>query len=106
MVFLACPEGLRRWLLESMAAWTFRPAAGAGGPVEIFDYPGTGHLFTDPSLPAEYDEHATSLLWERALAFCRSPHSDTHRERAPPGAATGTPQPPPGGSDQGHRLAR
>jgi dienelactone hydrolase len=42
----------------------------AGGPVEIFDYPGTGHLFTDPSLPAEYDEQATSLLWERALAFC------------------------------------
>jgi dienelactone hydrolase len=39
---------------------------------ESFDYPGTGHLFTDPSLPAEYDEASAALLWERALAFCRS----------------------------------
>jgi hypothetical protein len=33
VVFLACPEGLRGWLLASMADWTFRPAAGAGGAV-------------------------------------------------------------------------
>ncbi len=33
VVFLACPDGLRGWLLASMAAWTFRPAAGTGGPV-------------------------------------------------------------------------
>jgi len=33
VVFLACPEGLRPWLLASMAAWTFRPAAGKDGPV-------------------------------------------------------------------------
>jgi hypothetical protein len=33
VVFLACPEGLRRWLLASMAAWTFQPASGTGGPV-------------------------------------------------------------------------
>lgn len=33
VVFLACPEGLRGWLLASMAEWTFRPAAGAAGPV-------------------------------------------------------------------------
>ena len=44
----------------------------AGAPFELFDYPGTGHLFTDPSLPAEYDAPAAELLWERALAFCRA----------------------------------
>ena len=42
----------------------------AGAPVEVFRYPVTGHLFTDPSLPAEYDAPATELLWTRALAFC------------------------------------
>jgi len=44
-------------------------ATRGGGRVETFDYPGTGHLFTDPSLPAEYDPGATELLWQRALAF-------------------------------------
>ncbi|MGY1610302.1 dienelactone hydrolase family protein [Geodermatophilus sp. SYSU D00700] len=44
-------------------------AARAGGRVETFDYPGAGHLFTDPSLPAEYDPAASELLWQRALAF-------------------------------------
>ncbi len=42
----------------------------AGAPLEVFDYPGDGHLFTDPSLPAEYDEAATAQLWERVLRFC------------------------------------
>jgi len=46
----------------------------AGASVEVFDYPGAGHLFTDPSLAAEYDEQATALLWQRVLQFCRSPH--------------------------------
>ena len=45
----------------------------AGASVEIFNYPGSGHLFTDPSLPDEYDEPAATLLWSRVLAFCRSP---------------------------------
>jgi dienelactone hydrolase len=45
----------------------------AGAQVEVFDYPGDGHLFTDPSLPDEYDEQAATLLWPRALRFCRSP---------------------------------
>jgi hypothetical protein len=33
VAFLACPEGLRPWLLASMADWTFRPAKGTSGPV-------------------------------------------------------------------------
>jgi dienelactone hydrolase len=41
----------------------------AQGEVEVFDYPGNGHLFADPSLPAEYDQASAELLWERALVF-------------------------------------
>lgn len=52
-----------------------RDGRAAGAPIEVFDYPGSGHLFTDPSLPSEYDEQAAALLWQRALAFCRAPGS-------------------------------
>ena len=41
----------------------------AVAPFELFDYAGTGHLFTDPSLPAEYDAAATETLWGRVLAL-------------------------------------
>lgn len=41
----------------------------ATASVEVFGYPGSGHLFTDPSLPAEYDAEGTELLWRRALTF-------------------------------------
>lgn len=44
----------------------------ADASVELFEYPGSAHLFTDPSLPEEYDAEAAELLWSRALAFCRS----------------------------------
>ena len=43
--------------------------AAAGGTLELFDYPGAGHLFTDPTLPDEYDAEATELLWTRVLPF-------------------------------------
>ncbi|WP_432482910.1 dienelactone hydrolase family protein [Kineococcus esterisolvens] len=43
----------------------------SGSRVEVFDYPGSGHLFTDPSLPGEHDPLAAASLWERAEAFCR-----------------------------------
>jgi len=46
-----------------------RDVAAAGELLEIFDYPGTGHLFTDPTLTAEYDAAATELLWSRVLPF-------------------------------------
>lgn len=42
----------------------------AGAPLEVFDYPGSGHLFTDSSLPDEYDPEAAATLWERVLRFC------------------------------------
>jgi dienelactone hydrolase len=47
-------------------------ARRAGASIEVFDYPARGHLFTDESLPDEYDAQATELLWQRALAFCAS----------------------------------
>ncbi len=43
--------------------------SAAGGTLEIFDYPGSGHLFTDPTLPDEYDAEATELMWSRVLPF-------------------------------------
>jgi dienelactone hydrolase len=42
----------------------------AGGPLEMFDYPGDGHLFTDASLADEYDEGNADALWQRVLRFC------------------------------------
>lgn len=47
--------------------------AAAGAPLEMFEYPGEGHLFTDPSLPGEYDRRAAETLWSRVLAFCANP---------------------------------
>ena len=42
----------------------------SGASVEMFDYEGTGHLFTDESLPDEYHRGNTELLWERVTNFC------------------------------------
>ena len=49
-----------------------RPAAEAlvkeVEDAELFVYPGSGHIFTEPGL-ADYDEKAAGLLMERTLAF-------------------------------------
>jgi dienelactone hydrolase len=42
-------------------------AKAGGSTCEVFDYPGASHLFTDPSLPAEYEEESAALLWSRAM---------------------------------------
>ena len=60
------------WREEEFAEHAARDVTSAGGHVEIFDYPGTGHLFTDASLPDEYDAEATELLWSRVLPFVAS----------------------------------
>lgn len=41
----------------------------AGAALEVFDYPGDGHLFTDPSLEREHQPAEATLLWQRVLAF-------------------------------------
>ena len=58
------PFAQREWE-EAFAA----AVEAAGAPSERFAYPGSGHLFTDASLPAEHDPRATELLWTRVLAF-------------------------------------
>lgn len=40
-----------------------------GGSVEVFTYPGAGHLFNDKGLPEEYDGEATNLMLARVLEF-------------------------------------
>jgi hypothetical protein len=37
--------------------------------VEVYDHAGSGHPFTDPSLPDEYDERTAALHWQGAPAF-------------------------------------
>jgi dienelactone hydrolase len=61
------PRRRQEWLDQLVAE-----IQSAGADIEIFDYPGAGHLFTDATLPDEYDEPATELLWTRVLAFCES----------------------------------
>ena len=58
------PKRSAEWL-DAFAADVRR----AGSTVEVLTYPGSGHLFSDPSLPAEYDAAATEALWRRALPF-------------------------------------
>jgi dienelactone hydrolase len=42
----------------------------AGADAEYVQYPGSGHLFTDPGLSEEFDPGATERFWSRVLAFC------------------------------------
>ncbi len=58
---------------EGWAESVAESATGACAQVESFDYPGDGHLFTDPSMPEEYDQDSTELLWQRIYAFCQQP---------------------------------
>ncbi|GAA2372486.1 dienelactone hydrolase family protein [Streptomyces cuspidosporus] len=48
-------------------AWYLRMGR-AGAEVEVYRYPGAGHLFTDPDLP-DYDEEAAEATWKVALGF-------------------------------------
>lgn len=50
----------------------------SGSPIEFFDYSDGGHLFTDSSLPDEYDERATRQLWDRVIEFCATAPGPTH----------------------------
>lgn len=43
--------------------------ASAGAEAESFDYPGSGHLFADPSKPDEYQSAEAKLMWDRIEAF-------------------------------------
>jgi len=60
------------WREKEEVDRTVRDVEAGGGSIEVFDYPGSGHLFTDPTLPAEYDPVATEAFWSRALPFVRA----------------------------------
>jgi dienelactone hydrolase len=60
------------WREQDEIDQAVRDVAAGGGTLSVFDYPGSGHLFTDPTLPAEYDADATEAMWGRVLPFVRS----------------------------------
>ncbi|WP_026412392.1 dienelactone hydrolase family protein [Actinomadura oligospora] len=51
-------------------AWYLRMRR-AGADVEVFRYPGAGHLFTDPDLP-DYDEQSAERAWAIAEDFLKT----------------------------------
>ncbi|HEX7242058.1 MAG TPA: dienelactone hydrolase family protein [Longimicrobiaceae bacterium] len=54
---------------EQAATDAFTAAVRASGaPLEVYDYPGSGHLFADPDLPDYHHESAERML-ERVLDF-------------------------------------
>ncbi|MGW0467272.1 dienelactone hydrolase family protein [Streptomyces sp. NPDC003027] len=53
-----------------LTSWYLRMGK-AGADVEVYRYPGAGHLYTDPDLP-DYDEAAAEETWSIALAFIES----------------------------------
>jgi len=50
-----------------VTAWR-TTTAEAGAAVEVFTYPGVGHLFTDPET-TDHDGAAAALTWRRSLDF-------------------------------------
>ncbi len=60
------------WREQEEIDQTVRDVEAGGGTIEVFDYAGSGHLFTDPTLPDEYDATLTETFWGHALPFVRS----------------------------------
>ncbi|WP_394434902.1 dienelactone hydrolase family protein [Streptomyces sp. SGAir0957] len=50
-----------------LTAW-YLQMGRAGADVEVYRYPGAGHLYTDPGLP-DYDAEAAEATWRVALGF-------------------------------------
>ncbi|MGW0814741.1 dienelactone hydrolase family protein [Streptomyces viridiviolaceus] len=53
-----------------LSAW-YLQMGRAGADVEVYRYPGAGHLYTDPELP-DWDEEAAEATWRVALGFLES----------------------------------
>ncbi|GHH74166.1 dienelactone hydrolase [Streptomyces sulfonofaciens] len=53
-----------------LSAWYLRMGR-TGADVEVYRYPGAGHLYTDPDLP-DYDAEAAEATWRTALGFLES----------------------------------
>ncbi|MEO3978852.1 dienelactone hydrolase family protein [Streptomyces sp. CAU 1734] len=50
-----------------LTAW-YLGMGRTGADVEVYRYPGAGHLFTDPELP-DYDKDSAETAWRVALGF-------------------------------------
>ncbi|MEU6774399.1 dienelactone hydrolase family protein [Streptomyces sp. NPDC046759] len=53
-----------------LSAW-YLQMGRAGADVEVYRYPGAGHLYTDPELP-DYDAEAAEATWRVAFGFLDS----------------------------------
>jgi dienelactone hydrolase len=60
------------WREQAEIEQAVRDIEAAPSHIDVFDYPGSGHLFSDPTLPDEYDAEATRVLWGRVLPFVAS----------------------------------
>lgn len=58
-----------RYRTEGSVESVLRSVNEAAAIAEYIQYPGAGHLFTDPSLPAEFDAHSTEVFWDHVTAF-------------------------------------
>ncbi|MFC3502676.1 dienelactone hydrolase family protein [Micromonospora krabiensis] len=52
---------------DELDEWS-RAMTAAGAALEVFRYPGAGHLFTDPDVP-DHDPAATEAAWARVRSF-------------------------------------
>ncbi|MGI8614989.1 MAG: dienelactone hydrolase family protein [Nocardioidaceae bacterium] len=59
------------WRGQEWLDATVRAVGNAGAEIKTYDYPGSGHLFTDPSMREEYQPVEAAQLWPRVLAFLR-----------------------------------
>lgn len=58
------PRRVQEWIDAVVAA-----VEEAGATAEVFDYPGSGHLFADPSKTEEYQPAEAELMWSRVIDF-------------------------------------
>lgn len=58
------PRRVQKWIDAVATA-----VEDAGATIERFDYPGSGHLFADPSKADEYQPAEAELMWSRVTAF-------------------------------------
>jgi dienelactone hydrolase len=65
---------------EGSVESVLRSVNEAGNTAEYVQYPGRGHLFTDKTLPEEYDERATEALWTNVLRFLNDASAIARRD--------------------------
>ena len=58
------PRRVQAWIDTVVAA-----VERAGATAEVFDYPGSGHLFADASKADEYQPAEADLMWSRVTGF-------------------------------------